>query len=269
MSSEKRGLSSISEGRSDILRVDPRKLHIKNDWNCRDISSAENKEHIETLMLSITEVGVREPLTVYWEDNKAWVADGHCRLLATMQAIKNGADIKTLPVKSELRYSSDADRLFSQQLRNAGKPFTVLEQAKLFKRLLDFGWQQGDIAKKAGMSPARVSQILDYNTMPEGVKTMVQAGQVAPSTAMAVVKAEGSKAEAQLQQGLQQAQAEGKTKVMQKHVAEANGSAPKVNKLSIFLDAMEYSDVNDDDEEVCIIKMPMVKWNAIKDAFKL
>jgi hypothetical protein len=135
--------------------------------------------------------------------------------------------------------------------------------------LLALGWQQGDIAKRAGISGARVSQILDFNTMPEGVKTMVQNGQVAPSTAMAVIKAEGTAAEAALKQGLTQAAAEGKTKVTQAHVAAATGEAPKVNKAVAVKEAFEYADIDDSDHEIVVIKMPVEHWEIIRKVLGL
>lgn len=264
------GLASISEGRSDIHRINPKLIHIKPNWNSRDFNDPANKEHVEILAQSIAEIGVQEPLTVNWEGGKAWLEDGECRLRATLYAIEHlKADIKTVPVKSGERYANEADRLFSQRIRNSGKPFTVLEDAKLFKRLLGLGWQQGDIAKKAGISAARVSQILDYNTMPEGVKTMVHNGQVAASTAMVVVKAEGSKAEAALKQGWGVAASEGKAKVTAAHVATATGNAPKVNVKEFVRECFEYSDVDNSSEDVVVIKMPPEWWEKLREICKL
>lgn len=258
------GLASISEGRSDIHRISPKNIHVKSGWNSRDFKDPDNVNHIEMLAKSIAEVGVKEPLTVNWEDGKAYLEDGECRLRACLYAINFlNADIKTVPCKVGERYANEADRLFGQQLRNAGKPFSVLEQAKLFKRLLDLGWQQNDIAKKAGMSAGRVSQILEYNTFPEGVKTMVHKGEVAPSTAMAIVKEHGNGAEAALQAGLETAKAAGKTKVQAKHI-EGGVVEPKVNKLAAIREAFEYCAVDDEDSEVCVIKMPMAQWDIVR-----
>ncbi len=270
------GLASVSEGRSDIHRINPKLLHVKSGWNSRDFKDPANIEHIETLAKSIAEVGVKEPLTVNWEDGKAYLEDGECRLRATLYAIEFlKADIKTIPCKVGERYSNEADRLFNQHLRNSGKPFSIMESAKLYKRLLDMGWNQGDIAKKAGVSAARISQVLGFNTLPEGVKAMVHNGSVAPSTAMAVVKAEGTQAEAALKQGLTVAQSEGKTKVMQRHVGEATGEVPssngtvKVNKANAVKEAFEYADIDDTDNEIVVIKMPVEQFEIIRKVLGL
>lgn len=264
------GLASISEGRSDIHRINPRLINVKAGWNSRDFKDPANIDHIEMLAKSIGEIGVQEPLTVNWENGKAWLEDGECRLRATLYAIEFlKADIKTIPCKTGDRYANEADRLFSQRIRNSGKPFTALEDAKLFKRLLGLGWQQGDIAKKAGISAARVSQILDYNTLPEGIKTMVQNGQVAPSTAMVVVKAEGNAAEALLAKGITVAAAEGKKKVMAKHIEGGTSAAPKANKVGAIKEAFEYADIDDSDNSVVVIKMPAEHFEIIRKVLGL
>lgn len=269
------GLASIAEGRSDIHKINPRLLHTKEGWNSRDFNDPDNIAHIEMLAASIAEIGVQEPLTVYWEDGKAYIENGECRLRATMRAIEVlKADIKTIPVKTSIlnRAANEADRVFSQIAMNSGKPFSILEQAKVFKKLIQLGWQQTEIAKKAGMSDARVSQILDYNSISEGVKQMIHQGQVAPSTAMAVVKAEGTQAEKVLKQGLEVAKAEGKIKVMAKHVNEPviNANAvPKMNVRTAIIDAFEFSDVNDDDDEIVVIKMPSAKWEVLRKLLAL
>lgn len=261
------GLKSIAEGRSDLFRIDPRKLNIKPSWNSRDFNDPANIEHVTMLANSIAEVGIKEPLTVYWEDGKAWISDGECRYRGTMQAINNGADIKTVPVKTEDRYANEADRLFAQSLRNSGKPFTALENAKLYKRLLDLGWKAQDIAKKQGITPSRVSQVLDLLTLPEDVKAMVIAGTVSATMAVQTLKnadGVGSVASATLNTALEQAKAEGSEKVKPRHVGE-----PKASIKTAVKDAIEYSDVDDAAEDFVIIKMPSSKWELIKNLLKL
>jgi len=136
-----------------------------------------------------------------------------------------------VPAKPEARYSNDADRLFSQVVRNSGKPFSALENAKVYGKLLDFGWSQGDIAKKAGISQGRVSQVLALLTMPEPIKQMVAAGEVSASHAQATLAASnGSKALQVLQDAVVVAKAEGKSKATAKHTSAAS-QQPKVKLI--------------------------------------
>lgn len=266
----KTGLASLSEGRSDIYKVDPRSLHIKANWNSRDLNAAENVEHIDQLAQSIAEIGVKQPLTVYWEDGKAYIADGHCRLMAAIRAIEvYKADLKTIPVKAGDQHANEADRICGQIVYNSGKPFAALEQAKVFKKLIDLGWQQDDIAKRVGLSNGRISQILDILTLPEGVKSMVKKGEVSASMAMKVVKTapNGTAAEQALKQGLVAAKADGSDKVKSVHMAKT--TVRTTNIRALVIDAFEYADIDDSAEDLCVIKLPMDKWDAIKDALKL
>lgn len=262
----KGGISSLSEGRSDLLKIDPRKLHIKDGWNLRDMNAPDTVEHIDNLAKSIAQIGVQVPLRAYYEDGKAYVTSGHCRLTAALRAIEvyNAVDLKTVPVQIEERYSNDADRILGQIIHNQGKPFSQLEQAKVFKRLLDLGWQQTDIAKKTGYTDGRISQILEYLTMPQGVQGMVSKGEVAATTAMAVVKEQGgSAAEKALKEGLQKAKKDGKTKVT---ASRLNGSGePRVNLKKLIRDILKTADINDS-ADIVTIRIPEDEWSQIIEA---
>lgn len=183
------GIAQFSVGKSDVHKVDPRHLVIENDWNTRD-DSPQLLEHIDMLAQSIAEVGVRKAIEVKLVDGKLIVRDGHCRTRATMRAIEHyKADIKTVPVISVDRYANDADLILNQVISNSGKPLTALEEARVYKKLLDMGWQQGEIAKKVGKSNGRISQILSYLEMPASVQAQVATGAVSASLAQSVVKA--------------------------------------------------------------------------------
>lgn len=268
MSKPKSGLASLTEGRADLLKIDPRKLNIKVGWNTRDMNDPTNIEHVDTLAKSISEIGVKVPLICYWEDGKAYVSSGHCRLAGAMRAIEvYKADVKTVPVIIDDRYSNEADRIFSQIIHNEGKPFTQLEKAKVYKKLLDLGWEQGDIAKKEGISQGRISQVLDLLRMPEPVKAMVTAGQVSPTLAAQVVNAAPTPtaAEKALKAGLEAAKADGKDKIKPAHL-EGTTAAQKPNLRTIIHDALDSSDVDDDAEDFVVIKMPQELWAKLRES---
>lgn len=256
------GLASIAEGRSDLHRIDPRKLTIRKDWNARDFNDPDNKDHVEALALSIAEKGVITPIRVNWEDGKAYIVNGECRWRACMLLIERGTEVKTVPVIADDRYANEADRLFTQFLENTGKPFSDLERARNFKRLLDLGWQQEDIAKRAGKSQGWVSQTLALLTAPVGVQKMIAAKEVSPTVAMQVVREQGAKAEQVLKNGLETAKAEGSDKVRGEHVG-------KVSISKAIKEAVEYSDIDDTAEDVVVITMPVDKWEIIRELLKL
>ena len=260
-------IKDISNGRTDVYKLSPADLHVKEGWNTRDLSTPENVEHIEQLSKSISEIGVKEPLKVVWEGNKAYITNGHCRFEAIKLAIKSGAEIKSVPVLVEDRHANEADRIFTQIASNSGKPFTQLEQAKVFKKLLDLGWQQNEIASKSGMSGGRVSQILELLTLPESVKTMVAKGEVSASMAMQTVKAEGDKATKTLGAAVEAAKSEGKTRALPKHVGDRGPSPLKVVKdviESAFADGRF-----DDSEAMVTISFGEADWQKILKALKL
>lgn len=259
------GIAQFSEGRSDIHRVDPAILVIADGWNTRD----ENDEllaHIDMLAQSIAEVGVRKPIEVKLEDGKLIVKDGHCRTRAAMRAIQHyNAELKTVPVVSVDRYANDADLILNQIISNSGKPLSVMEQAKVFKKLLDMGWNQSDIAKKIGMSNGRVSQILDLLTMPVTVQAAVASGVVSASLAQATVKSADTPQQASeaLQKAVETAVTNGR-KVKPADLSEK----PKMTLKEAFENS-EIDSENSDESGYVDIRMPLEDFEFIRNLLKL
>lgn len=181
-------LKDFAEGRTDVYKIDPRKIQIKDGWNSREATDPKNAEHVAELAASIKEVGVKRPLVCFTEGDSIFVTDGHCRLQAIMHLIEEGVEIKTVPVLNEERYANEADRVFSQIVHNAGKPLTSLEQAKVFKRLVDLGWAQKDIAAKSGITGGRVSQLLELNILPVILQKYIIEGKASANMVLQVYK---------------------------------------------------------------------------------
>jgi ParB/RepB/Spo0J family partition protein len=268
-----KGMWDAAEGRFEGYRIDPRKIKTVSGWNQRDFNDPANIEHVNELSISIEQIGVKEPLKIYTEKNgDIFLTNGECRLRATMAAIARGVDIKTVPVLLEDRYSNEADRLFTQITSNQGKPFSSLEQAKVFKKLLDMGWIGKDIAAKAGISQARVSQVLDLLTLPEPIKAMVTNGQVSATMAVAVTKDHNpEQATKILQDAIVEAGQQGRTKALPKDTQAGNveAAAPKDKIKGLIREAFEYSDVDNNDDEIVVIKMPVEHWDKIRNLLKL
>lgn len=220
-------LKDFAKGRTDVYKIDPKKLKIKEGWNSRDFNDPANIEHVKTLAASIREVGVKEPLKVNMEDNVPYVTNGECRYRAVMMLIEQGVEIKSVPVIGEDRFSNEADRLFTQFLSNSGKPFGPIENARLFKRLIDMGWAQKDIAGKSGMSAGRVSQLLELNTLPISIQQLIVEGKVSSAFTLTVWKKHSGNLEAafaELSAALEAANAEGRTRAMPKDTGDGEGS---------------------------------------------
>ncbi len=226
-------IKHIAVGRSDLFRLNPFSIKVREGWNSRDLNNPENQEHIQALAQSISEIGVQEPLTVYMDGETPYLTDGHCRLAATMRAINVlGADIKSVPVKTEPRGADERDRLLSQLVRNSGKRLTPLEQGSVFKRLLDLGWSEAQIAAKTGTNPQLVTRYLDLRSAPIEVQDMVTRGEVSATLAINVLSEQGAtKASETLVAAVTEAKAQGKKKATAKNLEGASTKAKKSAKV--------------------------------------
>lgn len=264
------GIAQFSQGKSEVFKVDPRLLVIEANWNTRD-DSPELLEHIDMLAQSIAEVGVKKPIEVKLLKGKLIVRDGHCRTRAAMRAIEHyNAAIKTVPVISVDRHANDADLILNQIISNSGKPLTAMEEARVYKKLLDMGWQQGDIAKKVGKSNGRISQILAYLEMPASVQAQVATGAVSASLAQQVVKASETPAQASvaLQEAVKEAAKEGR-KVKPADV----GLKASADLYKTLKQAFEDSDIDCSAEVletgVVHVTMPVENWALVRKMLEL
>lgn len=266
-------IKELAQGRSDVFKVDPRVIQIKDGWNQRE-EGPDLDTHIDSIAQSIVANGYMpsKPIEVYMEGGTMYVSDGHCRLRATVRAIEHyQTDIKTIPVINVAK-ANDADRMLSQITSNSGKPLTPFEQAKVYDRLLKFGWEAKDIAIKAGKSTAHVSQVLDYLTLPENIKLLVISGQLSGTLAIKMFKeanGDAGKVIEQLKEGAANAQSQGRTRVMPKDMS-GNGQkrekSPGIRKL--LKDVFETADVvkPSNDDGMVLIRMTTEDWENISGA---
>ncbi len=272
-------LKDFSEGRTDQYKVDPRKLQIKDGWNSRDFSDPANLAHIEELAKSIAEVGVKRALVVNVENDIPYLVDGECRYRAVMLAIERGADIKTVPVVAEDRFANEGDRLFNQYLYNSGKPFGPIENARHFKRLLDMGWQQNDIAKKAGFSGGRVSQLLELLRLPVVLQKFITEGRASASMVLTTFKKHNEDVAltvAELTGAVATAEAQGRKRAMPKDTEGGEGGEggakkakePKSNlksHLKALIERAYASEKVDDSENEVTLTLSEGDWAELME----
>jgi len=281
MSTKQGGIKDIQVGRSDIFRLKPDDVHVKPGWNVRDPRDVIHSDHLDQLASSIAVNGVLEPLTVYWEDGKAWLSDGHFRLEATKLAISRGANIESIPVKLEPRGSNEVDRYFSQIVRNSGKNLLPLEQGELFARLIKLGSDENTIAERAGFTRTHVMNMLALREAPAEVTALVKAGKVAAGFAVKTLQKHGddsSKAVETLTKAVEKAESKGKKKATPKHVEQPDTTEGKPEKLSprAVVEIVKLA-FNDEETEIdnsaedapVLIYMPQARFAAVRDALKL
>jgi len=225
------GIKSIAD-RKDEFWINPLLLREEPGWNVRDDTPAL-REHIRELADSIKEVGVKQPLTVRMDGDVPIVTDGHCRLAAVNLALSEGAEIKRVPVRVEDRHATPAEHIFSMLVRNGGKPLTPHEMARPVRQLLDFGWTSKEICAKTGFSPSKLQDILALSSASPAVTEMIVKGEVSPTTAARAIRKHGAKdGEKRIEEAVEKAKDEGKTK------ASINDVIPKDSPslISIYND---------------------------------
>lgn len=260
------GIQEQTISRTPFYNVDPRNLNVRPGWNSRAPEDEENKAHVLALAESIGEMGVLEPLTVFMENDKLWVSDGHCRLAACMIAISKGADIRSVPVKTEGRASNEADRVFSQIVRNSGKPLTPFEQGAVYKRLVGYGWPVEDIAKRSGKSVSHVNAALDLQGAPVEVRKLVASGRVAASLASKVVKKQGgAKAVQTLSNAVDAAAQQGKAHATARHIGEVPKAGRKqaMTRIKELFDASEGTVIDDGARVGVVVKFTDAAWSEL------
>ena len=275
-------IKDVASGRSDLYRVDPAIIQIKPDWNSRDASDPANAAHIDELAASIKEIGVKKPLVGYMENEVVYVSDGHCRLAAVMQLIAAGVEIKTVPFMVENRHSNEADRIFSQIVHNQGKPLTGIEQAKVFKRLLDLGWKQNEIATKAGISGGRVSQLLELLTLPVVLQKFITEGKASASMVLSTFKKHNGDVAltvAELTGAVAVAERQGRKRAMPKDTEEGGEGSSGAKKpaksatiRALIVDILERANAEgnvDDSENMVTITITEDDYRSILDVCKI
>lgn len=181
-------------------------LYIEPGYNVRDIDQAHVEEfrdayiageHVPPLTVQVTAQGVK-------------VIDGHHRYQGAKLAKEAGYDIR-LECKDFV--GNEAERIAFMVTSSQGRPLEPLERAAAYQRLKNQGWEPAEIAKKVKRSPSDIDHHLALLTVGDGLIEMVKTGEVAATTAVAMVREHGAKAETVAKTQLAKAKAGGKKKL--------------------------------------------------------
>ena len=174
------------EKKTDLLKIDPRAIDVQEGFNART-----DYGDIESLRDSIIENGVEVPMKVYRnpdEKGRYILVDGHRRHRATMMAIEGGADIAYVPARLAERNSNQESRLFDMIITNDGKPLSTYEQGVVYSRLLAYGYNQSEIAKKVGKSAALVGNAIRLATAPKVIQDYITQDMISSSLASQILR---------------------------------------------------------------------------------
>ena len=230
-----------------------------NPENVR-ISTPDLAAHIRFLADDMKTRGYdrTEPLVFRVVDGRAQVQEGNCRLAAARLANSEGASIRTLPALPEPDGLTDQDRLARMVLANSGRHHTTAEYAIVIRKYRSWGWDDQDIAKTLQRSYAWLLNTMLLADAPEEIRDAVQAGQIAPSEAVKLVREDGDDASETLAKALGVAADQGKGRVTASTIREARqpGSGGRKNsaKSGKASDATNYPgeaaiDVSGDTEQ--------------------
>lgn len=223
------GIKELSRefGKKDIYRISPSVLKVMQNWNVRQPGQSKD-DHVRYLADSIKEVGVKIPLIIRMEQDIPYVVDGECRLLGTLLAISEGAEIQSIPVMMEDRYANNEDRVMTMLTCNGGKPLTIPEKAEAYKRLLAWGWDEAKIAKKSGVGIQTVKSTLNFSSLDPELQSMVSSGKVSATLVNQIVASEGQEqAKDKLKDAVEQSIVKGKKKATKRDVGISAGD--KIN----------------------------------------
>lgn len=187
--------------------VPVKELYVEPGYNVRDIDQEHVNEFrdafiagefIPPLVVKVTELGIK-------------VMDGHHRYYGALAATDAGHEVLRLECKDFV--GSEADQIAFMVTSSQGKPLSAIERGMAYRRLVNQGWTNAEIAKKVKRSPADIDLHLQLTECDEQIISMVKSGQVAATTAVAMTKEHGAEAGKFAVDKLEKVKAEGREKI--------------------------------------------------------
>jgi hypothetical protein len=166
--------------------VDPRAVVVIPEFNARPID-ADHVAKLKGLRRSGVDLGF---YTLQMIDGKPALRDGHHRHAADMELIAEGFDIKKVKA-IEFKGDEKAAILF-MLATGSNLAYTPLQLGEQYSKLVNtFGMSYREIAESRGMSEQHVKDSIRLTEQPVELKQMITSGQIAPATALKLVKKEG------------------------------------------------------------------------------
>jgi ParB-like chromosome segregation protein Spo0J len=235
-------LTQLAANRSDVFHLPHKIVHIREGFNIR-----EDYGDIEGYATVIIAEGVKRPLTGHKDEKDNFlVTEGHrthkafhaarARIGEELRKARIDGDkprirelnailkerLATLPVISEPQGYTDAERTMDMLNYNDGKPFTILEEARAYQRLMtDHGMSQDEIIRRKGISLTGFQNcMMLLNEGAPFVLDCVRQGRVAASMAVELVrKVKDKTRQVELvKEALSRAREAGKEKVTARHL---------------------------------------------------
>jgi ParB/RepB/Spo0J family partition protein len=215
-------LKEISLSRPETYIVDPRLIEDDPGLNERiDFGNLSDlKEQIRVH-------GVEVELWVRLEKGKLLLTRGYRRmrcvreLIAERRWTHQGVPVKREPVGYKLK-----DRLIGQITGNEGKEYTILEQGRVFTRLINDDKEpmtRQDIANQTGKSRTHVANAIALAAAPPAVISFVEQKKISESLVIEILrenKGDPEKVVAEVMESFKIARTEGKKRATRQHTSK-------------------------------------------------
>jgi ParB family chromosome partitioning protein len=179
------------EKKTDQLMVDPRSIEVVVK-NPRELALYGD---LTSLKAQIKDKGVLNPVAVTkikgakGEPTRYRLVDGFRRMLCVDQLLDEGVDIKYVPIKKLKANMSEGEILLYQIAYNETKRFEAYEMAKIFEKLLGYGYDKKEIAARTGVTVRYVEKLTEVlTTAPKKVLNEVSKGKVGMNTVFTIQK---------------------------------------------------------------------------------
>jgi ParB/RepB/Spo0J family partition protein len=187
--------------RKDMFWVDPLFLTVEEGHNAREFNNKRVDEHIESLVKSIVKRGVITPIKCRRENigkssngdiiYKYIIVDGECRFRA-LTLIKerglNAENTATVPVILENIYNNELDRAIDMIVSNEALRFLPVELAYAYRRLMQIGLTEEQIAQRLDKPLPYVKGKLHLLGYSQTVINAIQDNKITENTVRRVAK---------------------------------------------------------------------------------
>lgn len=184
--SEDKSVDAIAKSVPTFM-VDPRAVKVIPGFNARPIDP-EHVAYLKRLKLAGVDTG---EYTLQMIDGVPCIRDGHHRHAADMELIAEGVEI--LRVKAKEWKGDEKAAILYMLGTQSGKSYTPLQMGEQYTKLVNlFGMSYSEIAEQRGMSEQHVKDAIRLTEQPVELKAMINEGTVTASTALKLVKKEGT-----------------------------------------------------------------------------
>lgn len=202
-------------------------LHIKPGFNIRDMSTDDNKAHVEDLANQIEARGFEGHIDIFMDEDRPTIWRGHCRAAAIDLLIERCVwNEREMLIPALLKPAGiGIVEMYGEQSRNGGsKALNVHENVANIIRIMGMVGQDHDrTAKLIGRSRSYVDHLLRFNeaATPE-VHEAIAAGKISQTQSAAILRKEGSKKGSEtIKKVVATAEASGKKKATKRDVEAA------------------------------------------------